>query len=83
MSFLEKVVKLEFEEYMTCIRIKLFNGKILLAWNTNLDIQIVRGPYGCPSYIVGYISKSQRRMSAKLDATAAKEARKGNFDLKK
>ena len=34
------------------------------------------------SYIVGYISKSQRGMSAQLDA-AAKEARKGNLDLKK
>ena len=39
-------------------------------------------PYGCASYIVGYISKSQRGMSAQLDA-AAKEARKVNFDLKK
>ena len=39
-------------------------------------------PYGCASYIVCYISKPQRGMSAHLDA-AAKEARKGNFDLKK
>ena len=46
------------------------------------DIQIVLEPYGCASYIVGYISKSQRGMSAQLDA-AAKEARKGNLDLKK
>ena len=64
------------------MRINLFNGKILLAWKANLDIQIVREPYGCASYIVGYISKSQRGMSAQLDA-AAKEARKGNIDLKK
>ena len=33
-------------------------------------------------YIVGYISKSQRGMSAQLNA-AEKEARKGNLDLKK
>ena len=39
-------------------------------------------PYGCASYIVGYINKSQRGMSVQLDA-AAKEARKGNLDLKK
>ena len=47
-----------------------------------LDIQIVLEQYGCASYIVGYISKSQRGMSAQLDA-AAKEARKENLDLKK
>ena len=64
------------------MRINLFNGKILLAWKANLDIQIVLEPYGCASYIVGYMSKSQRGMSAQLDA-AAKEAQKGNFDLKK
>ena len=53
-----------------------------LAWKVNLDIQIVLEPYGCASYIVGYISKSQRGTSVQLDA-AAKEARKGNLDLKK
>ena len=99
-EFFEKVAKMDFEEYIKCIRsslnapkvflkrkpkemrINLFNGKILLAWKANLDIQIVLEPYGCASYIVGYISKSQRGMSVQLDA-AAKEARKGNFDLKK
>ena len=99
-EFLEKVAKMNFEDYIRCIksslnapkvflkrkpnemRINLFNGKILLAWKANLDIQIVLEPYGCASYMVGYISKSQRGMSAQLDA-AAKEARKGNFDLKK
>ena len=92
-EFLEKVAKMEFDEYIKApkvfldrkpneMRINLFNGKILLAWKANLDIQIVLEPYGCASYIVGYISKSQRGMSAQLDE-AAKEARKGNFDLKK
>ena len=64
------------------MRINLFNGKILLAWKANHDIQIVLEPYGCASYIFGHISKSQRKMSAQLEA-AAKEVRKGNFDLKK
>ena len=64
------------------MRVNLFNGKILLAWKANLDIQIVLEPYGCASYVVGYISKSQRGMSALLEA-AAKEARKGNSDIKK
>ena len=99
-EFLEKVAKINFQDYITCIkssqnapkvflkrkpnemRINLFNGKILLAWKANLDIQIVLEPYGCASYSVGYISKSQRGMSTQLDA-AAKEDRKGNFDLKK
>ena len=99
-EFLEKVAKMELDEYIKCIRsslkapkvfldrkpnemrINLFNGKILLAWKANLDIQIVLEPYGFASYIVGYISESQRGMSAQLDA-AAKEARKGNLDLKK
>ena len=64
------------------MRINLFNEGILLAWKANLDIQIVLEPYGCASYIVGYISTFQRGMSAQLDI-AAKEARKGNLDLKK
>ena len=64
------------------MRINLFNDGIRLAWKANLDIQIVLEPYGCASYVVGSISKSQRGISAQLDA-AAKEAQKGNLDLKK
>ena len=57
------------------MRVNLFNVKIFLAWKANLDIQIVLKPYGCASYVVGNISKSQRGMNALLEA-AAKEARK-------
>ena len=64
------------------MRVNLFNVKILLAWKANLDIQIVLEPYGSASYVFGYISKSQRGMSALLEA-AAKEARKENPDIKK
>ena len=99
-EFLENIAKMDFDDYICCIRsslkapkvflkrkanemrINLFNENILLAWKANLDIQIVLEPYGCAAYIVGYICKSQRGMSAQLDA-AAKEARKGNLDLKK
>ena len=74
-EFKKKIAKMEFEEYITCIRrslnapkvflkrtpkemrINLFNGKILLAWKANLDIQVVLEPYGCTSYIVGYNMK--------------------------
>ena len=99
-EFLENCAKMDFDDYIKCIRsslkapkvflkrktkdmrINLFNEGILCAWKANLHIQIVLEPYGCASYIVGYISKSQRGMSAQLDA-AAKEDRKGNLDLKK
>ena len=99
-EFLEKIARMDFEDYICCIRSSLkapkvflkrkvkemrinpFNENILLAWKANLDIQIVLEPYGCATYIVGYISKSQRGMSAQLEA-AAKEARRGNLDLKK
>ena len=63
-------------------RVNLFNKTILLGWKANLDIQMVLEPYGCATYVVGYISKSQRGMSAQLGA-AAREAHKGNFDIKK
>ena len=76
------LLKYSLNEHQNEMRISLFNGKILLAWKGNLDIQIVLEPYGCASYVVGYISKSQRGMSAQLEA-AAKEARKGNSDIKK
>ena len=99
-EFLENIAKMDFDNYIKCIRsslkapkvfikrktkemrINLSNKNTLLAWKANLDIQIVLEPYGCASYIVGYINKSQRGMSAQLDA-ASKEARKGNLDLKK
>ena len=66
----------------TEMMINWFNENILLAWKANIDIRIVIEPYGCASYIVGYISISQRGMSAQLDS-AAKETRKDNLDLKK
>ena len=99
-EFLERVAKMNFEDYFKRIRssfnapkiflkqepnemrINLLNGKILLACKANLDIQIVLEPYGCASNVVGYISKSQRGMSAQFEA-AAKEARKRNLDIKK
>ena len=53
-------------------KIHLCNGKILVAWKANLDIQIVLEPCG---HIVGYISTSQRGMNGLLDA-AAKDLKK-------
>ncbi|MCG8077008.1 MAG: AAA family ATPase, partial [Candidatus Thiodiazotropha taylori] len=77
-----KVPKVFLKRKPSEMRVNMYNGNILLAWKANLDIQIVIEPYGCAAYVVGYISKSQRGMSAQLDA-AAKEARNGNLNLKK
>ena len=96
-QFLENIAKMDFDDYIKCtrsslkarkvflkrkakgIRTNLFNEDIHLAF---FGIQIVLESYGCASYIVGYISKSQRGMSTQLDA-AAKEDRKENLDVKK
>ena len=63
------------------IRINLYNNEQLLcAWNANIDLQYVLDPYACAMYIVSYINKSQRGMSALLDR-ACKEARQGNMHM--
>ncbi|KAK3108678.1 hypothetical protein FSP39_013177 [Pinctada imbricata] len=64
------------------IRINMYNEHLLLAWNANIDLQYVLDPYACAMYIVSYISKSLRGMSALMDR-ACKEARQGNMDIKK
>jgi hypothetical protein len=52
---------------------------VLSAWKANHDLQFILDPYACARYIVSYISKSQKGMSALLDQ-AIKEARQGNLD---
>lgn len=64
------------------IRVNPYMKLVLSAWKANHDLQYVLDPYGCAMYIISYISKSQKGMSALLDQ-AAKEARQGNLDLKK
>ena len=64
------------------IRVNLYNENLLCAWNANIDLQYVLDPYACAMYIVSYISKSQRGMSALLER-ACKEARQGNMDIKR
>ena len=55
---------------------------VLPAWKANHDLQFVLDPYACAKYIVSYISKSQKGMSALFDQ-AAKEAKESNLDLKR
>ncbi|XP_062566991.1 uncharacterized protein LOC134229291 [Saccostrea cucullata] len=64
------------------MRVNYYNPSVLKAWNANLDIQFVLDPYACATYIVAYISKSQRGISAMLDK-ASQEAAEGNMDLKR
>ncbi|XP_062592424.1 uncharacterized protein LOC134253849 [Saccostrea cucullata] len=64
------------------MRVNYYNSTVLKAWNANLDIQFVLDPYACATYIVAYISKSQRGISAMLDK-ASQEAAEGNMDLKR
>ncbi|XP_062598648.1 uncharacterized protein LOC134260084 [Saccostrea cucullata] len=64
------------------MRVNYYNTSVLKAWNANLDIQFVLDPYACATYIVAYISKSQRGISAMLDR-ASQEAAEGNMDLKR
>ena len=64
------------------MRVNYYNPAILKAWQANLDIQFVLDPYACATYIVSYISKSQRGISAMLQK-ASQEATEGNMDLKR
>ena len=63
------------------MRVNYYNSSTLKAWRANLDIQFVLDPYACATYIVSYISKSQRGISAMLEK-ASQEAASGNMDLK-
>lgn len=57
------------------MRVNYYNQSLLQAWNANLDIQFVLDPYACATYIVAYISKSQRGISAMLDKASQEATR--------
>ncbi|XP_071138424.1 uncharacterized protein [Mytilus edulis] len=63
------------------VRVNGYMKTVLIAWQANHDLQFVLDAFACAVYIVSYISKSQKGMSALLDQVA-KEARQGNLDLK-
>ncbi|XP_035700553.1 uncharacterized protein LOC118433080 [Folsomia candida] len=63
------------------IYINAYNRKLLLCWRANIDIQFVLDPYACATYVVNYISKSDRGVS-KILRQVSKEIREGNFSLK-
>ena len=63
------------------IRLNPYMKLLLSAWKANRDLQYILDPYACATYIVSYISKSQRGMSVLLDQ-ACKEAKEGDKSLK-
>ena len=63
------------------VRINAYIGSMLHGWGANHDLQFVLDAYACAVYIVSYVSKTQRGMSALMDR-ACKEAKAGNKDLK-
>jgi hypothetical protein len=63
------------------VRVNPYMKVILSAWKANHDLQFVLDPYACAMYIVSYINKSQKDMSALLDQ-ATKEARLFDFKIK-
>ena len=75
-------VKIFLKREPSDIRVNAHSKSLLSAWNANQDLQFVLDPYACAMYIVDYISKSQKGMSALLDK-ACKEAKQGNMDIKK
>ena len=49
------------------LRVNPYMKVVLSAWKANHDLQFVLDPYACAMYIVSYISKYQKGMSALLD----------------
>ena len=56
-------------------------NQLVHVWKANHDIQYVLDPYSCVVYICDYLMKNNKGMSMLLE-NAAKEARKGNMNLK-
>ena len=56
-------------------------NQLVHVWKANHNIQYVLDPYSCIVYICDYLMKNNKGMSMLLE-NAAKEARKGNLNLK-
>ena len=63
------------------IRINNYMRNCLHIWRTNHDIQLCLSPYAMIEYILNYMTKGQKGMSAQMER-ACKDANKGNMDLK-
>ena len=63
------------------IRINNYMHNCLHIWRANHDIQPCLSPYAMIEYILNYVTKGQKGMSAQMEK-ACKDANKGNIDLK-
>ena len=63
------------------IRINNYMHNCLHIWRGNHDIQPCLSPYAMIEYILNYVTKGQKGMSAQMEK-ACKDANKGNMDLK-
>ena len=63
------------------IRINSYMKHCLQFWRANHDIQPSLTPYAMVEYMLAYVTKSQKGMSAIMEK-ACKEARNGNMNLK-
>ena len=61
------------------IRINCYMRSMIHAWGANHDLQFVLDPYACAVYIVSYVSKAQRGMSALMDRVC-NEAKAGKLE---
>ncbi|CAC5416157.1 unnamed protein product [Mytilus coruscus] len=81
--FLDDVLQMNDENYIKAIRSNLSGPNVFLKRKPS-EVRVNGYMYAfvCAVYIVSYISKSQKGMSALILDQAAKEARQGNLDLK-
>lgn len=63
-------------------KINAYNREMLILWEAHMDIQFIVSPYGCVSYVVSYVSKSQKGMS-KLLKEVADQVSAGNDTMSK
>ena len=63
------------------MRINNYMHNCLHIWRANHDIQPCLSPYAMIEYILNYVTKGQKGMSAQMEK-ACKDANKGNMNLK-
>ena len=63
------------------IRDNYYMKHCLEFWRANHDIQPSLSPYAMIQYMLSYVTKTQKGMSAVMDG-ACREARQGNMDIK-
>ena len=63
------------------IRVNNYMKQCMKFWRANHDIQLSLNPYAMIQYMLSFVTKTQKGMSAIMDR-ACREARQGNVDIK-